>query len=281
MQNYHELLQTVLDTGVTQVNRTGVSARFIPGAMLRYDLQKGFPAITTKRLAFGAVKGELIGFLHGCQSAADFRALNCNIWTQNANENQAWLNNPNRKGTDDLGRIYGAIWRDFNGIDQLKEVVSKIINTPTDRRIIMSAWKPDEFDKMALPPCHVLYQFLVDTVHKRLHLCMYQRSCDLFLGVPFNIASCALLLSLVAEATGYTAGSFTHFLADVHIYENHVEQVKLQLSRQHLEPPKLRLAMTKGDGLKGAMDAILGMSPEDIVLVDYNSHAAIPAPMAV
>jgi len=175
MQNYHELLQTVLDTGVTQVNRTGVSARFIPGAMLRYDLQKGFPAITTKRLAFGAVKGELIGFLHGCQSAADFRALNCNIWTQNANENQAWLNNPNRKGTDDLGRIYGAIWRDFNGIDQLKEVVSKIINTPTDRRIIMSAWKPDEFDKMALPPCHVLYQFLVDTVNRKLHLCMYQR----------------------------------------------------------------------------------------------------------
>lgn len=281
MQNYHELLQTVLDTGVTQVNRTGVSARFIPGAMLRYDLQKGFPAITTKRLAFGAVKGELIGFLHGCQSAADFRALNCNIWTQNANENQAWLNNPNRKGTDDLGRIYGAIWRDFNGIDQLKEVVSKIINTPTDRRIIMSAWKPDEFDKMALPPCHVLYQFLVDTVNKKLHLCMYQRSCDLFLGVPFNIASCALLLSLVAEATGYTAGSFTHFLADAHIYENHIEQVKLQLSRQHLELPKLRLAMTKGDGLKGAMDAILSMSPEDIVLVDYNSHAAIPAPMAV
>ena len=281
MQNYHELLQTVLDTGVTQVNRTGVSARFIPGAMLRYDLQEGFPAITTKRLAFGAVKGELIGFLHGCQSAADFRALNCNIWTQNANENQAWLNNPNRKGTDDLGRIYGAIWRDFNGIDQLKEVVSKIINTPTDRRIIMSAWKPDEFDKMALPPCHVLYQFLVDTVNKKLHLCMYQRSCDLFLGVPFNIASCALMLSIVAEATGYVPGTFTHFLADAHIYENHIEQVKLQLSRQHLELPKLRLAMTNGDGLKGAMDAILSMSPEDIVLVDYNSHAAIPAPMAV
>jgi thymidylate synthase len=277
MQNYHELLQNVLDTGVTQVNRTGVSARFIPGAMLRYDLQQGFPAITTKRLAFGAVKGELIGFLHGCQSAADFRALNCNIWTQNANENQAWLNNPNRKGTDDLGRIYGAIWRDFNGIDQLKEVVIKIINNPTDRRIIMSAWKPDEFDKMALPPCHVMYQFIVDTVNKKLHLCMYQRSCDLFLGVPFNIASCALLLSIVAEATGYTPGTFTHFLADAHIYENHIEQVKMQLNRQHLEPPKLRLNMKKMD----ALDAILSITPEDVTLVDYNSHAAIPAPMAV
>jgi thymidylate synthase len=277
MQNYHELLQNVLDTGVTQVNRTGVSARFIPGAMLRYDLQQGFPAITTKRLAFGAVKGELIGFMHGCQSAADFRALNCNIWTQNANENQAWLNNPNRKGTDDLGRIYGAIWRDFNGIDQLKEVVSKIINNPTDRRIIMSAWKPDEFDKMALPPCHVLYQFIVDTVNKKLHLCMYQRSCDLFLGVPFNIASCALLLSIIAQATGYTPGTFTHFLADAHIYENHIEQVKMQLNRQHLEPPKLRLNMKKME----AIDAILSITPEDVTLVDYNSHAAIPAPMAV
>jgi thymidylate synthase len=277
MQNYHELLQTVLDTGVTQVNRTGVSARFIPGAMLRYDLQQGFPAITTKRLAFGAVKGELIGFLHGCQSAADFRALNCNIWTQNANENQAWLNNPNRKGTDDLGRIYGAIWRDFNGIDQLREVVDKIINNPTDRRIIMSAWKPDEFDKMALPPCHVLYQFIVDTVNKKLHLCMYQRSCDLFLGVPFNIASCALLLSIVAQATGYAPGTFTHFLADAHIYENHVDQVRLQLTRQHLELPKLRISMKKME----AMDAILSITPEDVMLVNYNSHAAIPAPMAV
>ena len=243
MKQLLDLYQTILDTGVQQPNRTGIDTLMIPGAMLRFDLREGFPAVTTKALAFKAVKGELIGFLRGYQNAEQFRKLGCNIWNQNANENTQWLANPNRKGIDDLGRIYGAQWVDWKcepqidemtgfrytpAINQVQEVIKKLHTNPTDRRMIINAWRPDEFDQMALPPCHVLYQFLADSKSKVLHLCMYQRSCDMFLGVPFNIASASLFLTIMANHSGYTAGTFTHFLADAHIYTNHIDQVKEQ-----------------------------------------------------
>lgn len=318
MNNYHSLLLEVLDTGTHQLNaRTGKVCIMLPGAMLKYDLREGFPAITTKKLFFDPVKGELLGFLRGATSAADFRALGCKIWDQNANENAAWLANPNRKGHDDLGRVYGAQWTDWhayrehpedqaqqealwaqdftpqaapdsNGvsywvkrINQLEQALRTIRNDPSNRRIIINAWNPADFDRMALPPCHVLYQFIVDTSRKQLNLCMYQRSCDLFLGVPFNIASSALLLSIMARLSGLTPGIFTHFLADAHIYEDHVDQVKTQLTRAHFAPPKLELdldTVVDDEEIPGIFTRI---EPHHIRLIGYQSHEPIKAKMAV
>jgi thymidylate synthase len=295
-QNYLNLLQNILDNGVKQSNRTGINSYTLPGETLKFDLRDGFPAITTKKLFFDAVKGELIGFLRGCTSAADFRALGCNIWDQNANENAAWLASPARRGEDDLGRIYGAQWRDFGiaggvtRVDQIAAALDLVRNEPTNRRILVNAWNPAEIDKAALPPCHVLFQLLPHVDSKVLHMTMYQRSCDMFLGVPFNIASYALLLELFATWTGYTAGTLTMFLADAHIYENHVDQVREQLTREVLPAPRLSLILR--DGLDGRApgefptmasldDLLRHLHPDDIQLVDYQSHAAIKAPMAV
>lgn len=288
MQNYHDLLTEVLTTGTRQANRTGVDAISIPGAMLRFDLTKGFPAITTKKLAFKSMCGELIGFLRGADSAAQFRELGCGFWDQNANENQAWLANPHRKGTDDLGRVYGVQWRDWrcadgSAIDQVMSALRTIHERPTDRRIIINAWRPDEFNQMALPPCHVLYQFIVNVEQKELNLCMYQRSADLFLGAPVNIGSASLFLSIMAHLTGYTARHFTHFMADAHIYVNHLEQVNEQLSREAYPLPKLVIDPRVPRYEGGVFDPtwIDRLLPTDFSLVDYQHHEAIKAPMAV
>ena len=322
MQQYHDLLETILSTGSRQANRTGVDAISVPGAMMRFNLQEGFPAITTKKLAFGMVKAELLGFFRGYQSAQEFRDLGCKVWDQNANENQAWLSNSNRKGTDDLGRIYGAQWTDWRdwrevrsyeakedlvrqgysllgmhankggqadsyivrkGINQLEGALEQIINNPTNRRIIINSWRPDEFDQMALPPCHVMAQFLVNVEKGELHCCMTQRSCDFFLGIPFNIASYALFLEIMARLSGLKAGTFTHFCADSHVYVNHVDNVKEQLSRKHFEAPRLYLGSAikqvfSKEDIKGVFERI---NLEDIALVNYQSHDAIKASMAV
>ena len=288
MRTYLSLMEEVLHNGTQQANRTGVDAVSIAGAMLKFDLADGFPAVTTKKLAFRAVAAELIGFLRGYDSAADFRALGCKIWDQNANDNPQWVNNPTRKGTDDLGRIYGVQWRHWRGaagqeVDQVRNALDAIQNRPTDRRIIITAWKPDELDQMALPPCHVLYQFLVNAERRELNLCMYQRSCDLFLGVPFNIASSALLLSLMARLTGYQPRYFTHFLADAHIYVNHFDQVKEQLGRSPFALPKLkineRVPIYDGGPLDpGCIDRV---QPDDFSLLHYDHHGPLKAPMAV
>jgi thymidylate synthase len=286
-QNYLNLLRDILDNGVKQSNRTGIDTYTLPGAMLKFDLRDGFPAVTTKKLAFDAVKGELIGFLRGATSAADFRALGCNIWDQNANENTKWLASPARRGHDDLGRIYSAQWRDFGiaggvtRVDQIARALDKVRYEPTDRRILVNAWNPAELDVAALPPCHVLFQLLPHVDTKVLHMTMYQRSCDMFLGVPFNIASYALLLELFAAWTGYTAGTLTMFLADAHIYENHIEQVQEQLAREVLPAPKLALDVPYNSATVTLDALLLALRPEDIQLVDYQSHAAIKAPMAV
>jgi len=286
MKQYLNLLEKVLVEGEWQDNRTGIPTLRLDGAMLQFDLTKGFPAVTTKKLAFNQVKGELIGFIRGYDNAGAFRGVGCNIWDQNANENQAWLGSNARKGQDDLGRIYGQQWRSWpkdicGHIDQLKEAVNKVMDEPTSRRIIVSAWNPADMDRMALPPCHIMFQLLVDIKNGTLSMCMYQRSCDLFLGIPFNIASYALLLELIAHVTGYKAKQLTMFLADVHIYKNHMEQVTEQLSREPITLPALLLC-----------DAIAGRNcdpfkqlelivPSDIMLIDYQHREAIKAEMAV
>jgi thymidylate synthase len=317
MKKYLDLLRFVRDNGTRQANRTGIDAISVPGAMLQFDLAEGFPLLTTKKMAFKALKGELIAFLRAAENAADFRALGCNFWDQNANENEPWLKNPFRKGHDDLGRIYGAQWRRRTGdldyrndqdvpeaqrspfrlntpegqlgvyaepFDQVMAALNTIHNDPTSRRIIIDAWVPSEFRQMALPPCHVLYQFIVNVERKEINLCMYQRSADMFLGVPMNIGSCALLLSIFGHLTGYKPRHFTHFLADAHIYVNHLDQVEEQLQREPKELPSVRFSdrIKPYDGKFFNPWQIDSIGPEDIILEGYDDpHPAIKAPMAV
>lgn len=280
MKQYLDLMQNTLDTGVWQNNRTGIRTKMIPGAMMQFNLAEGFPAMTTKKLAFGAVKGELIGFLRGYTSAAQFRELGCKIWDQNANQNEAWLNNPARTGEDDLGYIYSRLWTDmphtlitehWNQIDRL---IQNIKDDPTSRRLIVSAWHPEVFDRAALPPCHVLFQIIIEQVTGKMHMTMYQRSCDFFLGVPFNIASYSLLLHMIAAITGYKVGTFTWFGADVHIYEDHIDQINEQLSRKPYPLPAL-------SRLLDLPAKIQDWNPEDWKLQDYAFHPPIKASMAV
>lgn len=300
MKQYLALLKEVLHTGQREPNRTGIDTLTIPGAMLKFDMRDGFPAVTTKQLAFKQVVGELIGFLRGHDSAADFRALGCKVWDQNANENAAWLKNPRRNGVDDLGRIYGTQWRDFRyensesglviSIDQIATALEQVRHNPTSRRIIVNAWNPGEVadEYAALPPCHVLFQ-LMPRSDNTLHMMMYMRSCDMFLGVPFNIASYALLLHLFAAWSGRTPATLTMALADVHIYENHLSQVCEQLTREPMQLPTLKMDLigSSVDGLthncKGiGLDLLLDdLAPHDFCLVDYNPHPPIKAPMAV
>lgn len=292
MQQYHDLLQKILDTGVRQSNRTGIDTLTIPGEMLKFDLRDGFPAVTTKKLAWNAVKGELIGFLEGTSSLARFKELGCNVWDANAAA-PAWQNNPVCKGEDDLGRIYGTQWRDWNadqggnyemGVDQIAVALDLLRNNPESRRIIVNAWNAAELDKAALPPCHVMFQLLPHVETKTLHMTMYQRSCDTFLGIPFNIASYALLLELFCHWSGYTAGTLTMFLADAHIYVNHIDQVKEQLSREHKPLPKLWIESKAGpQHIQGLpIDVLISsLDPKKLHLQDYDCHPAIKAPMAV
>lgn len=257
--------------------------------MLEFNLQEGFPAVTTKKLAFNAVKGELLGFIRGYDSAEQFRLLGCNVWNQNANENRDWLRNPHREGEDHLGRIYGVQWRRWippgefgyeNYIDQMRQIVNDVIENPTSRRMIVTAWNPGELEKMALPPCHMSYQLLVDLESNELSLCMYQRSCDMFLGIPFNIASYALLLELIAAATGRRPGKLIMFLADVHIYQNHVDQVITQLKRDPLPLCQLRIDEEFFKAEMG-MARLEACEPSYIHLENYVSHLPIKGEMAV
>lgn len=286
MKSYLSLMRQVLTEGTRQQNRTGIATLSLPGAMLQFDLAKGFPAVTTKRLAWKQVVGELLGFIRGCTDAADFRALGCTIWDQNANENASWLNNQFRTGTDDLGRIYGAQWRawpmaDGHHFDQLATAMKILVCDPESRRNIVMAWNPAELHQMALPPCHVLFRLSVNQETMELNLSMYQRSCDLFLGVPFNIASYALLNHMIAHAVGLMPGKLTMFLDDVHIYENHIEQVQEQLSREPTELPALVFSQ-KFQELEGkGMATLTSATPEMFILADYNPHPAIKADMAV
>lgn len=276
MKTYLDALEFVLENGEVRDDRTGVGTIGVFGMQQRYDLSKGFPAVTTKRLAFKACLGELLWFLEG---SGDERRLaeithgdpegKTTIWTPNALA-PYWI--PKAKYQGDLGRVYGVQWRDFNGTDQLMTLIEGIKKDPYGRRHIITAWNPAELDQMALPPCHCFAQFYVSRDNK-LSCQMYQRSCDMFLGVPFNIASYSLLTHIVAQVCGLGVGEFVHTLGDAHIYSDHVEQVKEQLSREPLPLPTLWINPDVHDIDKFTM--------EDFRLDGYNCHPPIKANMAV
>lgn len=324
MKQYLDLVRTVLDSGTWQENRTGIRTISIPGAMLRFDLQKdGFPAITTKRLAFKSVIGELIGFLRASRSAAEFRALGCKVWDQNANENAEWLANPYRLGEDDLGPVYGVQWRQwpayklldadnkdqikdaqkrgfrlisavndegvdkvlmYKAIDQLRDCLDTIVNNPGSRRILFHGWNCADLDAIALPACHLLYQFLPNQTTKEISLCLYIRSNDLGLGTPFNLAEAAALLHVVGRLTGYKPKWFTYFIGDAHIYENHLDMLNEQMTRTPYAAPQLVLSDRIPDyAITGKYEPewLEKLEPGDFSLANYEHHAPISAPMAV
>ena len=267
MREYHNCLRDILERGVDRECRNGMT-RSLFGKQMHYYLEDGFPAITTKKLAFNAVKGELIGFLRGYNHIDQFQKLGVNIWNANADA----------YGKDgSLGCIYGVQWRQWQGdqegevIDQLANVIENIKNDPYSRRHIVSSWNPAKLEDMALPPCHVLFQFNV--AEGKLSLGMYQRSADMFLGVPFNIASYSLLLCMVAQVTNLTPHVFIHTLGDVHIYHQHFDQVREQLSRKMYALPRLELT----PGIKSIDDFTI----HDIELADYHHHPRIKAEMIV
>ncbi len=281
MRQYLDLCAKALGTGIRKTNRTGIDHIGYTGDMAQYDLRDGFPAVTTKKLAFKTVVAEMLGFLRGYDSAEQFRELGCRVWDANANDNESWLNNPWRApGKDDLGRIYGVQareWRRGDGVllDQLKAVVDDLSQGIDNRREIVTHWNPGELDQMALPPCHLLYQFGIQGEY--LNLSMYQRSCDLPLGVPFNVAGYAWLLTMIAHITGHKPGTFTHFMHDVHIYENQVDLMHEQLTRGTYELPTLEF----NPAIKTLHDLDTWVRPHDFELAGYKHHPAIDYPFAV
>lgn len=288
MKTYLEALDSVLNNGQFKSDRTGTGTKSLFGVHLRFDLQKGFPAVTTKKLAWKAVVSELLWFLEGSGNERRLREIlhgdrnseKTTIWTANA-EADYWIPNANELG--DLGRIYGVQWRNwtvpkidnttdqFVQVDQLARLIEGIKTDPHGRRHILSAWNPGELDQMALPPCHVLCQF--DVTDNKLSCQMYQRSGDAYLGIPFNIASYSLLTHMIAQICNLEVGEFIHVIGDFHLYLNHEIQAREQLSRQPLALPRLWLNPTITEIDKFTMN--------DIKLVDYKCHGSIPAPMAV
>lgn len=264
MRQYLTLLQHILDHGVDKGDRTGTGTRSVFGYQMRFDLAEGFPAVTTKRLYFKTMAHELIWFLRGETNIAYLKANNVKIWDEWADEN------------GDLGPVYGAQWRswprpDGGSVDQIANVVRSIREKPDSRRHIVSAWNPALVDEMALPPCHALFQFYV--ANGRLSCQLYQRSADVFLGVPFNIASYALLTHMVAHVCDLEPGEFVHTFGDVHLYNNHFEQAREQLGREPHALPTLHL-----DPSVRALDAF---EIEHIRLENYTHEPAIRAPIAV
>lgn len=275
MKQYHQALEHILENGKQKTDRTGIGTISVFGHQMRFDLRLGFPAITTKKLAWKAVVSELLWFIEG---SGDERRLaeilhgtrdseKKTIWTANA-EADYWKSKAKFEG--DLGRVYGVQWRDFGGVDQLQQLIDGIKKDPSGRRHILSAWNPAELDQMALPPCHVLSQF--DVTDGYLSCQLYQRSCDMFLGVPFNIASYALLTHIIARECGLKVGDFVWTGGDCHIYTNHVDAVKEQLSREERALPTLFMTVNK---------KFNEYTMEDFVLENYNPHPAIKADMAV
>lgn len=264
MKQYLDLLQHVLDHGILKEDRTGTGTHSVFGYQMRFDLQNGFPLLTTKKLHLKSIIHELLWFLKGDTNVKYLQANGVRIWNEWADEN------------GDLGHIYGYQWRswpDYDGghIDQIKEAIDTIQNNPDSRRIIVSAWNVADLPQMNLPPCHAFFQFYV--ANGKLSLQLYQRSADIFLGVPFNIASYALLLMMVAQVTGLEAGDFVHTLGDAHIYNNHIEQVREQLSREPRALPTMKLNPN--------VKSIFDFKYEDFELTDYNPHHHIAGKVAV
>ncbi|HEV3208681.1 MAG TPA: thymidylate synthase [Chthoniobacterales bacterium] len=264
MREYHELLRLVLEKGRRKNDRTGVGTVSYFGAQARFDLAKGFPLLTTKRVHFKSVLFELLWFIRGETNIKFLTDHGVTIWNE-------WAD-----GNGDLGRVYGAQWCDWRtpdggSINQLQGVVDAIRKDPDSRRLIVTAWNPGEISQMALPPCHAMFQFYVQ--EGKLSCQLYQRSADLFLGVPFNIASYALLTSLVAAVCELEPGDFIHTFGDIHIYQNHLEQVNEQLSRAPRPLPSLRFLQKPKE--------ISLFEYEDVQVIGYDPYPAIKAPIAV
>jgi thymidylate synthase len=276
MKTYLDALQHVLTHGEARDDRTGVGTIGTFGLQMRYDLRQGFPAVTTKKLAFRSCAAELLWFLEGSSDERRLAEIThgtregvATIWTPNS---LAPYWRPRAKFTGDVGRIYGVQWRDFGGVDQIAELIQGIKQDPLSRRHILTAWNPPEIDNMVLPPCHVMSQFYV-TRDWRLSCQLYQRSSDMFLGAPFNIASYSLLTHMIAQVCDLGVGEFIHCIGDAHIYTNHRDQVQEQLSRSPLPLPKLYLNPSIND--------IFNFTLEDISLENYEHHGPIVATMAV
>ncbi len=264
MKQYFDLLDRVLTEGVHKEDRTGTGTISVFGHQMRFNMEDGFPCLTTKKLHLKSIIHELLWFLNGDTNVKYLQDNGVRIWNEWADEN------------GDLGHIYGFQWRswpDYNGghIDQISEVVNMIKNNPDSRRIIVNAWNVADIPNMNLPPCHAFFQFYV--ADGKLSLQLYQRSADIFIGVPFNIASYALLLQMMAQVTGLKAGDFVHTLGDAHIYTNHLEQVKLQLTREPRKLPKMLINPDVKD--------IFSFKYSDFELVDYDPHPHIKGEVAV
>lgn len=264
MKQYLELCNRILTEGVDKEDRTGTGTKSVFGHQMRFNLEEGFPLLTTKKLHLKSIIYELLWFLRGDTNVRYLQEHGVRIWNEWADEN------------GELGPVYGHQWRswpDYQGgsIDQIANVVEQIKRNPDSRRLIVSAWNPAEVDQMALPPCHSLFQFYV--ANGRLSLQLYQRSADVFLGVPFNIASYALLLQMMAQVTGLKAGDFVHTLGDAHIYRNHFEQVQLQLTRDVRALPTMKINPDVKD--------LFGFNYEDFELVGYDPHPHIAGVVAV
>ncbi len=264
MRQYLDLLRDVRNGGSKRADRTGTGTLSVFGRQLRFDLTDGFPLVTTKKVHLRSIIAELLWFLRGDTNVGWLREQNVTIWDEWADDR------------GDLGPVYGAQWRSWKGADgrthdQIAAVLDGIRNNPDSRRLIVSAWNVGEIEHMALAPCHAIFQFYV--ADGRLSCQLYQRSADLFLGVPFNIASYALLTHLMAQVTGLQPGEFVHTFGDAHIYSNHVDQVDEQLSRDTRSLPKLQLNTDITD--------LFAFTADDIVIVDYDPHPRISAPVAV
>jgi len=264
MQQYLDLLQYILDNGVEKSDRTGTGTKSCFGYQVRFDLQQGFPLVTTKKLHLKSIIYELLWFLKGETNIAYLKEHGVSIWNEWANEN------------GELGPVYGKQWRSWRGadgkiVDQVSDLIKQIKTNPDSRRLIVSAWNVADLPEMALMPCHTLFQFYV--AGGRLSCQLYQRSADVFLGVPFNIASYALLTMMIAQVCDLQPGEFIHTFGDVHIYNNHIEQVNLQLSRKPLPLPTMKL--------NPAVKNIFEFAFQDFILENYQSYPAIKAPVAV
>ena len=264
MQQYQQLLRHILDSGVEKSDRTGTGTRSVFGYQMRFDLRESFPMVTTKKLHWKSIAHELLWFLTGSTNIGYLKEHGVRIWDEWADEN------------GDLGPVYGSQWRnwrtaDGGSIDQISQVVEQIKTNPDSRRLIVSAWNVAEIPNMQLPPCHAFFQFYV--ANNELSCQLYQRSADVFLGVPFNIASYALLINMVAQVTGLKPGEFVHSLGDAHLYSNHLDQARMQLEREPRPLPTLKFDRVP--------ESILDFKFDDFQLLGYDPHPHIKAPVAV